>query len=93
MSSFQGGLFFFQLMDNYAASGLPLLWVAFFQTAAISWAFGTERFADCIEKMTGVRPGLVWRLCWGIFAPACMAVSQLSHNPFQELSDISKRQL
>jgi solute carrier family 6 GABA transporter-like protein 1 len=41
----EGGVFLFQLMDFYSASGMALLWVCFFQTIAIGWFFGTERYA------------------------------------------------
>jgi solute carrier family 6 GABA transporter-like protein 1 len=40
----EGGVFLFQLMDFYSASGMALLWVCFFQTIAIGWFFGTERY-------------------------------------------------
>ncbi|XP_034252061.1 sodium- and chloride-dependent GABA transporter 1-like isoform X2 [Thrips palmi] len=68
----QGGMYVFQLMDMYAASGISLLWVAFFQTVAVSWVFGVGRFAKCVHEMTGVNPGPFWRLCWLVLAPAVM---------------------
>jgi len=67
-----GGVFLFQLMDFYSCSGLSLLWVCFFQTIAIGWFFGADRFCDCVEQMTGHKPGLFWFLCWKYFAPAVM---------------------
>ncbi|XP_026282924.1 sodium- and chloride-dependent GABA transporter 1-like [Frankliniella occidentalis] len=70
----QGGMYIFQLMDMYAASGISLLWVALFQTVAVSWVFGVDRFALCVREMTGVRPGPFWRLCWLVLAPAVMLV-------------------
>ncbi|KAK3911079.1 Sodium- and chloride-dependent GABA transporter 2 [Frankliniella fusca] len=68
----QGGMYIFQLMDMYAASGISLLWVALFQTVAVSWVFGVDRFATCVREMTGVSPGAFWRLCWLVLAPAVM---------------------
>ena len=59
-------------MDFYSCSGLSLLWVCFFQTIAIGWFFGADRFCDCVEQMTGHKPGLFWFLCWKYFAPAVM---------------------
>jgi len=67
-----GGIYLFQLMDFYSCSGLALLWVCFFQTIAIGWFFGTERFCDCVEQMTGRKPNIFWFLCWKYFAPAVM---------------------
>ena len=34
----------FQLLDFYSCSGLALLWVTFFQTIAIGWFFGAQRY-------------------------------------------------
>lgn len=68
----EGGVYLFQLMDFYSASGMALLWVCFFQTITIGWFFGTDRFCDCVEQMTGRRPNAFWFLCWKYFAPAVM---------------------
>lgn len=39
----RGGIYVFQLMDFYAASGLSLVWCVFFQTVAICWVFGAKK--------------------------------------------------
>ncbi|XP_050546751.1 sodium- and chloride-dependent GABA transporter 2-like [Daktulosphaira vitifoliae] len=67
-----GGTYIFQLMDTYAASGVSLLWVCFFQTIAISWCFGANRFQDCINQMLGFRPNIFWYICWVYLAPLVM---------------------
>jgi len=67
-----GGIYMFQLLDFYSCSGLALLWVTFFQTIAIGWFFGAQRFCDCIEQMTGHKPNIFWYLCWKYFAPLVM---------------------
>ena len=51
----QGGVYVFQLMDFYAASGMSLLWCVFFQTIAICWIFGAKKFYLCIEQMVGYK--------------------------------------
>ena len=69
---------FLQLMDFYSASGIPILWCCFFQTIAIGWIFGVEKFALCVEQMTGYKPNYYWILTWSIIAPLVMAVRQIS---------------
>ncbi|OAD62007.1 Sodium- and chloride-dependent GABA transporter 1 [Eufriesea mexicana] len=68
-----GGVYIFQLMDFYSASGMSILWVCFFQTIAISWIFGAKKFCDCIHQMMGVRLSKFWYICWVVFAPVIMA--------------------
>ena len=73
--NFQGGMYLFQIMDFYSASGLSLLWICFFETIAVSWFYGASRFAKNIEEMLGYKPWYFWHLCWLVFAPAVMGVS------------------
>ena len=70
----RNGIYVFQLMDFYAASGMSLLWCVFFQTIAICWVFGARRFYDCIEEMIGYRVNYYWFVCWVALAPAFMVV-------------------
>ncbi|VVC33587.1 Sodium:neurotransmitter symporter [Cinara cedri] len=67
-----GGMYIFQLMDTYSASGISLLWVCFFQTISISWFFGADRFRECVNQMLGFRPNLFWYICWVYLAPFVM---------------------
>jgi len=68
----QGGVYVFQLMDFYAASGMSLLWCVFFQTIAICWVFGANKFYGCIEEMIGYRVNRYWYICWVFLSPAFM---------------------
>ena len=68
----QGGVYVFQLMDFYSASGMSLLWATFFQTIAICWFFGAEKTYDCIEQMVGHRISKIWYFCWMYISPAFM---------------------
>lgn len=68
-----GGVYLFQIVDFYAASGLSLLWICFFETIAISWFYGASRFARNIESMIGRKPNFFWYLCWTAFAPIVMS--------------------
>ena len=62
-------------MDFYSASGIPILWCCFFQTIAIGWIFGANKFGDCVKQMTGYAPNKYWIWTWGFFAPVTMAVN------------------
>merc|ERR1719402_2006937 len=68
-----GGVYLFQIMDFYSASGMSLLWICFFETVAISWFYGATKFSNNIETMMGYKPNVFWRLCWVVFAPGLMA--------------------
>jgi len=70
----QGGAYIFQLMDFYGASGIPILWCCFFQTISIGWIFGVNKFAGCVEQMTGFLPNMYWIVCWAAIAPGVMGV-------------------
>lgn len=70
----QGGVYVFQLMDFYAASGMSLLWCVFFQTVAICWCFGGEKVYNCIEEMVGFRINKIWYWCWMVLSPLFMTV-------------------
>ncbi|XP_067010554.1 sodium-dependent dopamine transporter isoform X2 [Anabrus simplex] len=65
----QGGFYFFHLLDRYAA-GYSMLFAVLFESIAISWIYGTQRFCDDIKDMIGFSPGLYWRVCWRFLAPA-----------------------
>lgn len=64
----QGGFYFFQLLDRYAA-GYSILIAVLFETIAVSWIYGTNRFCSDIQDMVGFYPGIYWRVCWKFVAP------------------------
>ncbi|KAJ8957789.1 hypothetical protein NQ314_006504 [Rhamnusium bicolor] len=87
-----GGMYIFQLMDYYSASGISLLWVCFFQTIGISWLFGVEKLCDCIEQMMGIRPNKFWTISWKYFAPVTMANLKTGIQPNIKQRKISIRE-
>ncbi|CRK96201.1 CLUMA_CG009629, isoform A [Clunio marinus] len=64
----QGGFYFFQLLDKYAA-GYSILIAVLFEAIAVSWIYGTKRFCADIKDMIGFTPGLYWIYCWKFAAP------------------------
>ncbi|CAG2059870.1 unnamed protein product [Timema podura] len=64
----EGGIYFFQLVDHFAAS-ISIMYLAFFEVIAISWFYGAHRLAKNVHEMTGRHPSLYFRFCWWIAAP------------------------
>lgn len=71
----EGGMYVFQLFDYYAASGVCLLWVAFFECFVIAWIYGGDNLYDGIEDMIGYRPGPWMKYSWAVITPALCVVS------------------
>ncbi|KAM6947556.1 sodium- and chloride-dependent taurine transporter-like [Lycodopsis pacificus] len=70
----KGGMYVFQLFDYYAASGVCLLWVAFFECIAVAWVYGVDNYYDALEDMLGYRPNAWMKWSWTVITPAlCMA--------------------
>ncbi|RZF42633.1 hypothetical protein LSTR_LSTR001428 [Laodelphax striatellus] len=68
ISCTEGGFYFFHLLDRYAA-GYSMLVAVLFESIAISWIYGVERFCNDIKDMIGFAPGCYWRVCWRFVAP------------------------
>ncbi|XP_077286192.1 solute carrier family 6 member inebriated isoform X2 [Arctopsyche grandis] len=64
----QSGIYYFQLIDHYAAS-LSITYLAFFEIIAITWFYGVKRLSRNVKQMTGKTPSLYFRTCWLIAAP------------------------
>ncbi|XP_074138978.1 sodium- and chloride-dependent taurine transporter [Sminthopsis crassicaudata] len=81
----EGGMYVFQLFDYYAASGVCLLWVAFFECIAIAWIYGADRLYDRIEEMIGYRPNPWMKWSWCVITPilctGCFIFSLAEHTP------------
>ncbi|XP_013104533.2 sodium- and chloride-dependent GABA transporter ine [Stomoxys calcitrans] len=67
----QGGIYFFQLMDHYAAS-VTIMFLAFCQMIAIAWFYGTGRLSKNVKQMTGKAPSLYLKSCWILFGPCLL---------------------
>uniref|UniRef100_A0A8C7YZW4 Transporter n=1 Tax=Oryzias sinensis TaxID=183150 RepID=A0A8C7YZW4_9TELE len=81
----KGGMYVFQLFDYYAASGVCLLWVAFFECVAVAWVYGVDNFYDAIEDMIGYRPNPWMKWSWTVVTPllcmGCFFFSLVKYKP------------
>uniref|UniRef100_A0AAQ6IIM0 Solute carrier family 6 member 6b n=1 Tax=Anabas testudineus TaxID=64144 RepID=A0AAQ6IIM0_ANATE len=81
----QGGMYVFQLFDYYAASGVCLLWVAFFECVAVAWVYGVDNFYDALEDMIGYRPNPWMKWSWTVITPllcmSCFIFSLVKYKP------------
>uniref|UniRef100_A0AAQ4R5I4 Transporter n=1 Tax=Gasterosteus aculeatus aculeatus TaxID=481459 RepID=A0AAQ4R5I4_GASAC len=82
-----GGLYVFQIYDHFSCSGASLLLLSIFQSLAIGWIYGAERFNGNIKDMTGHSPLPVFKLCWKYLTPAvCTATFVFSLVSWSPLS-------
>ncbi|XP_031680452.1 sodium- and chloride-dependent GABA transporter 2 isoform X6 [Oncorhynchus kisutch] len=65
-----GGLYVFQIYDHYSCSGASLLLLSIFQSVAVGWVYGPDRFNDNIKHMIGYSPLPFFKLCWRYLTPA-----------------------
>uniref|UniRef100_A0AAR2JNX6 Transporter n=1 Tax=Pygocentrus nattereri TaxID=42514 RepID=A0AAR2JNX6_PYGNA len=71
----EGGMYVFQLFDYYSASGITLLWQAFWECVVVAWVYGADRFMDDVARMIGYRPRPYMKWCWSYITPlVCMGV-------------------
>ncbi|XP_050693500.1 sodium- and chloride-dependent GABA transporter 1-like [Eriocheir sinensis] len=71
----EGGMYVFQVLDSYAASGMCLIFLIMFECIAIGWGYGGDKWYDNVKEMIGYYPMFWWKLCWMFITPAvCFAV-------------------
>ncbi|XP_067683461.1 sodium- and chloride-dependent GABA transporter 1-like [Haliotis asinina] len=66
----EGGMYVFTIFDTYAASGMGLLILIFFECIAVSWAYGINNFYENLREMLGFYPSVFWKVAWCVTTPA-----------------------
>ncbi|MBN3300695.1 SC6A8 protein, partial [Amia calva] len=83
----EGGMYVFQLFDYYSASGITLLWQAFWECVVVAWVYGADRFMDDIARMIGYRPLPFMKWCWAYITPClCVGIFLFHVVNYQPLS-------
>ncbi|XP_055338317.1 sodium- and chloride-dependent GABA transporter 2-like [Paramacrobiotus metropolitanus] len=65
----RGGMYVFELMDTFAASGVALLWFAFWECTCVGWFYGADRFYEDISRMLGYSINPWMKFCWKYAGP------------------------
>lgn len=74
MFTLRSGMYLLDIFDTYAGT-VPLLLIAFFETIAVVYVYGYNKFAEDLSYMIGDSgPGLYWKLTWKFLSPCCMFV-------------------
>uniref|UniRef100_A0AAV2IZT8 Transporter n=1 Tax=Knipowitschia caucasica TaxID=637954 RepID=A0AAV2IZT8_KNICA len=71
------GIFLFNLIDTFGASGITLLFIAMFECIVIGWVYGADRFFHNIEDMVGYPPIPVFKYCWMFITPLICGITLL----------------
>ncbi|KRY84724.1 Sodium- and chloride-dependent GABA transporter 1 [Trichinella pseudospiralis] len=65
----QSGQYWLTLIDSCAVSGIPLLFVAFFEITSISWGFGKTKLKAIFKEMLGFEISKFWIVTWQYITP------------------------
>ncbi|XP_077981976.1 sodium- and chloride-dependent GABA transporter ine-like [Glandiceps talaboti] len=65
---FEGGMYWFQLMDWYTAI-VSVIIVALFEVIAICYIYGAGRLSQNVKEMMGELPNIFFRVCWWVISP------------------------
>nr|CAB3266305.1 sodium- and chloride-dependent GABA transporter 1-like [Phallusia mammillata] len=73
----QGGVYVFEIFNNYGTSGWCMFLITATECVAIDWVFGFERYWVEIKNMIGKRRGKYWLLVsWKFVAPTiCIIIA------------------
>ncbi|XP_025076147.1 sodium-dependent noradrenaline transporter-like isoform X2 [Pomacea canaliculata] len=73
----EGGIYVFTILDTFAA-GTSILFTVLCQVIAVSWFYGIKQFCEDVEKMTGNKPSIYWRICWKFVCPILLLIIVIS---------------
>ena len=83
----EGGYHTFKIFDRFGASGFALLWLSFWESIAIGWGYGAEKYLALVGRMSGTKCHPYFGWCWKYFTPAITVAiflaSVVHYNPIK----------
>ncbi|KAM6903982.1 sodium-dependent neutral amino acid transporter B(0)AT1-like [Lycodopsis pacificus] len=67
------GMYWVTLFDNFSGS-VPLLTTGLFETIAVVYIYGIDRFNEDVEVMVGHKPSIFWQVAWRFTCPLTILV-------------------
>lgn len=68
-----GGQYMLDLVDHFGGTFIIFVF-AILEVFAVVYLYGLQNFCLDLEFMTKHKPGLYWRLCWGLIMPVLLVV-------------------
>lgn len=65
----QGGIYLFELFNNYAVGGISMLWLTVVEAVAIGHVYGADKFVDDIQLMIGYKVPRYFKICVMYISP------------------------
>jgi len=56
-------------MNYFGASGICLLWAAFFEAIAVGWLWDADEFGRDVKRVTGQNLSVWFKICYKIIIP------------------------
>jgi len=64
-----GGIYWFEIFNNYAVGGISLLWLVMWQSIGVGWVYGSDRYMKGVRDMIGYRPAKFVDFCFQFGTP------------------------
>ncbi|XP_066249630.1 sodium-dependent nutrient amino acid transporter 1-like [Euwallacea similis] len=68
-----GGQYMLDIVDHFGGTFIIFVF-AILEVYAVVYLYGLQNFCLDLQYMTGHKPGIYWRLCWGIIMPLLLVV-------------------
>jgi len=83
----EGGFHTFKIFDRFGASGFALLWLSFWESIAIGWGYGGDKYLRDIGRMCQTKCHPYFKYCFQYFTPIITMTifwaSAISYSPMK----------